>query len=66
VQVKALKGPNIVGLGMGGLAPGELPTSEAIQQLPAPARPLALQAPDDAERPALPDVQGQAMLVHEA
>ncbi len=63
--MKALKGPNIVGLGMGGLAPGELPASEAPQQLPAPARPLALQAPD-AERAALPDVHDQAMLVHEA
>lgn len=65
MKVKALKGPNIVGLGMGGLAPGELPTSEPTQQLPAPARPLALQAPD-AECSAVPDVQGQAMPVHEA
>jgi hypothetical protein len=66
VQVKALKGPNIVGLGMGGLAPGELPASEATQQLPAPARPLALHAPDDAERTAVPDVRDQAVQVHEA
>lgn len=65
MQVKALKGPSIVGLGMGGLAPGELPASEATQQLPAPARPLALQAPD-AERTAVPDVHDQAMLAHEA
>ena len=55
--MKALKGPNIVGLGMGGLAPGELPAAEATQQLPAPARPLALQAPD---------TQDQTIPVHKA
>jgi hypothetical protein len=56
MQVKALKGPDIVGLGMGGLAPGELPAIEAAKQLPAPSQPLALAAP---ERAALDDVQDQ-------
>jgi hypothetical protein len=64
LQVKALKGPDIVGLGMGGLAPGELPAAKPEQRLPAPVRPLELEAPDAEHGASDDDVQEQAELVH--
>lgn len=45
-QVKALKGPGIVGLGMGGIAPGELPAAPpSVKALPPPPVVQTLEGP---------------------